>query len=281
MKKVVIDSIEFEDFSGVRKCLKKYLFNPLINYVLPPEFLKKVLRGSKSDLAKESLVSPGSWKSMQISYDNESPKDFIDKIVLQLGSFPVGLRNRHKIVVAKMSDLIKRYKDKEMILIVGIGAGRAFNAMKAMKESGLGNVSGYFVDIDDAAFEPGKQIAKSLGLADKVKYIKGDAKNLGDMLPKEADILKLIGIIEYLDDEQVLNILKIGYKNLCKGGTVITHSIQPTHGIDPFLRNVFGLYLKYRTVEDVKGLLKKSGFSIIDVTPEPLGIYEVIRAEKK
>ncbi len=281
MRKVMIDSIEFEDFSGFRKCLKKFFFNPLINYVIPPSFLKNVLANSKSDLAKESLVSPGSWKSMQISYENKPPKDFIDKIVLQLGSFPVGLRNRHKLVVVQMADLIKRYKDKDSILIVGIGAGRAFNAMMAMKESGLPNVRGYFIDLADEAFEPAKKLAKSLGLADKVKYIKGDAKNLANMLPKQADILKLIGIIEYLDDEHVLNLLKIGYENLCDDGTVITHSIQPTHGIEPFLQNVFNLHLKYRTVPEVIALLEKSGFEIIDIAPEPLGIYEIIRAKKK
>lgn len=281
MKTVVIDSIEFEDFSPARKLLKKVLFNPLINYIIPPATLKNILQNSKSDLAKESLVAPGSWKSMQISYENKPPEDFIDKVVLQLGSFPVGLRNRKKLVVAKMVDLINRYAKKDEILIVGIGAGRGFNAMSAMKESGLSNVRGFFVDIDDTAFEPGRELARAMGLEKQVKYIKGDAKNLGDLLPGKADIYKLIGIIEYLDDQQVLNLLKIGYENLNKGGTVITHSIQPTHGIDPFLRKVFNLNLNYRTPQQVKVLLEKAGFAIIDVVAEPLGIYEIIRAEKK
>ncbi len=280
MEKIIIDNIEYESFDGVTKLFKKCLFNPLLNYVLPAGFLKKILTNSKSDLAHESLVDPGNWKSMKLSYENNPPKDFLDKIVLQYGSFPAGLRNRKKLVVSKLSALIKRYKDQENILIVGVGAGRGFNAMDSMVASGLKNVEGYFLDIDDSAMEPGKELAKSLGLSDKVKFIQGNAIDLKKYIPKNADILKLIGIIEYLTDDQVSEILDVGYKNMNKGSTVIVNTIEPTHGIDPFLQKTFNLKLKYRTVEQVQRLLEKSNFSILEDSKEALNIYHILTAVK-
>ncbi len=275
------NNIDFEDFSPVQKWMKKYIVNPFINYVLHPSFLKHVLRKSKSELAHESLRAPGNWKSMMISYDNKDPKDFIDAIVLRYGSFPAGLRNRKKLVVEKLSGLIRTYKPEEKIIIVGIGCARADNALESIKESGCENAVGYFIDNDDEAMEPGEKLAESMGLLDRVHYIRGDAVNLKDFIPGKAHILKLIGIIEYLTDEQVKSILRVGFENLAPGGTIITHSIQPTHGIEPFLQNVFNLHLIYRTREHVKSLLEEIGFSIIDEEEEPLGIYNIIIGMKQ
>ncbi len=280
MKKIVIGNIEYESFDGITKLFKKFIFNPLLNYVLPAEFLKKILANSKSDLAHESLVDPGNWKSMKLSYENNPPKDFLDKMVLRYGSFPAGLRNRKKLVVSMLSSLIKRYKNQDNILIVGVGAGRGFNAMDSIVTSGLKNVEGYFIDIDDSAMEPGRALAESLGLSDKIKFIQGNAIDLKKHIPKNADILKLIGIIEYLTDAQVSEILNVGYENMNKGSTVIVNSIEPAHGIDPFLRKTFGLKLIYRTAEQVKKLLEKSNFSVLEDAKEPLDIYHIITAVK-
>lgn len=280
MEKIAIDNIEYESFDGVTNLFKKCLFNPLLNYVLPAGFLKKILTNSKSALAHESLVDPGNWQSMKLSYENNPPKDFLDKMVLQYGAFPAGLRNRKKLVVLKLSNLIKKYKDQENILIVGVGAGRGFNAMDSMVASGLKNVEGYFLDIDDSAMEPGKELAKSLGLSNKVKFIQGNAIDLKKYIPKNADILKLIGIIEYLTDDQVSEILDVGYKNMNKGSTVIVNTIEPTHGIEPFLQKTFNLKLNYRTTEQVQKLLVKSGFSILEDSKEALNIYHILTAVK-
>ena len=281
MKTVTIDSIEYEDFPLARKLMKKCVFNPMLNYVLPTSFLKNIIKGSKSDLGKESLKAPGNWNSMKISYENKPPKDFIDTFVLTYGSFPVALRNRKKMVVQKMSNLIKKYKAKKKILILGVGAGRALNALEAIKASGLDNVEGYFIDYDKECLKPGQELAKSMGLGDKVKYICGEAQNAKNLIPGPADIFKLIGIIEYLTDEEVLTLMKVGYDNMNKDATVITHSIEPTHGIDPFLRKVFNLNLYYRTPQQVEALLTKTGFKIMDISCEPLGIYHIITAVKE
>jgi len=280
MAKVIIDGIEYEDFHFIGKLLKKTIFNPFINHILPPQLLKNVLKGSKSELAQESLISPGSWVSMQICYDNRPAKDIIDTIVLKLGSFPVGLRNRKKLATAELTKLIHTYKGKNKILIVGIGAGLAVNALEAMAASDLKNVYGYFVDLDEKTIEPGMEIAANMGLADRVKFIKGNAIHLEQYIPENAHILKLIGIIEYLTDDQVLEILKVGYHNLAEDGSVYTHSIEPVHGIDPFLRKVFNLHLNYRSKDHVISLLNQTGFKIVNVSREPLGIYHMITAKK-
>lgn len=280
--KVTIDNIEYEQFNPFQRCMKRFIFNPLINHVLPPSFLKSVLSKSKSELAHESLKAPGNWKCMQISYDNKPPRDLIDRFVLVMGSFPAGLRNRKKMSVAMINDLLQRYKAKPNIILVGIGSARADNALEAIRVSGLKNkVKAFFFDLDDAAMEPGRQLAREMKLDQHVQYIQADANLIKNHLPDNADLLKLIGIIEYLTDEQILELLKVGYKNLHPGGTVITHSIEPHHGITPFLKKVFGLDLMYRTPDHVKKLLNDAGFEILDEKREPLGIYTMISGIKK
>jgi len=281
MENVIIDGVEYEDFHSFGKLLKKLVLNPVINHIIPSNVLRNVLKSSKSDLIQESLIAPGSWLSMQICYENKPGKDLIDHIVLKFSSFPVGLRNRKKLVIAELSKLIHTYTGREKILIVGIGAGLAVNALEAMAASGVDNVCGYFVDLDDKVIEPGTDLAQKMGLKDRVKFIKGNAIHLAEYIPENAQILKLIGIIEYLADDQVLDILKVGYHNLTKDGSVITHSIEPVHGIDPFLRKVFNLHLNYRTPQQVASLLNQAGFEITKVSKEPLDIYHVITAKKK
>ncbi|MEW6535456.1 MAG: methyltransferase [Candidatus Auribacterota bacterium] len=279
--KIMQDNIEYEVFNPVQRVLKKCVFNPIINYVIPAPMMKRMLENSKSDLAHESLRAAGSWKCMQLSYDNLPPKDFIDKCVLELGSFPAGLRNRKKLSVKMMVELLNRYKGKEHIIVVGIGSGRADNALEAIKASGLKNVKGYFFDLDDDAMEPGRKLAASLGLSKNISYVKADAITIKEHLPENADMLKLIGIIEYLSDEQIATLLKVGFANLNKGGTVLTHAIEPAHGITPFLKRIFKLDLIYRTPEQVQKLLTGAGFEILEVKPEPLNIYTLVTAVKR
>ncbi|MCB1194923.1 hypothetical protein KDK77_01945 [bacterium] len=279
--KRVIDSIEFEDFSALSKTLKTCVFNPFINYILPASLLKKVLRESKSNLMHESLRLPGSWQSMQICYDNPPAKDLIDHLVLRLGSFPVALRNRKKLMVKTIAEHIHAHKHNERVVLVGIGSGNAINAMHGIKHAGVEHVEGYFIDRESDAHTPGKHIAQSLKLHDKVKFIQGEAVDIHKFIPKKAHIFKLIGILEYLSDNDVKKILQVGHKNLAAGGTVITHSIEPAHGIDPFLKRVFGLKLNYRSPWHIRQLLEESGFLIQDVKPEPLQVYHAVTAIKK
>ncbi|MDP8263553.1 MAG: class I SAM-dependent methyltransferase family protein [Candidatus Ancaeobacter aquaticus] len=277
----IVDGIEYEVITPLQSIIKKIVLNPFINYILPRAWILHTIENSKCDLLKESVARPGGWRSMEISYENGQYKDFLDMVALRHSIFPMGLRNRKKLFSKVIAELIKRYAPDGHVNILGIGAGSGANVMSGMVLSETENVSAFLIDLDSDAFEYGKNLCKSLGLSDgAVSFIQGDAIDVKTHIQVSPQIVKLIGIIEYLSDAHVESLMKVAYGALVDGGSIVTHSISDKHGVDPFARRIFNLQLRYRTVDEVCALLKKAGFSNFKVQHEPLGIYSLISAEK-
>ena len=144
----------FEELSWFQELSKKYIVNPLINHLLPRDVLIKYLKESKSPLIQESLKRPGSWRCMKISYENKPPVDFIDLIVSRCGTFPMGLRNRKRLVVRKMVNLIQHYLDEGVseVNVVAVGAGTGANTIEALSTHPNKNVIAHLFDIADACY---------------------------------------------------------------------------------------------------------------------------------
>lgn len=260
--------------------VKKMLVNPLINY-LPKRFLLWLFRSSKSPLLKECLVKAGSWKTMRISYENKPHVDLLDKFFLTFGTFPMGLRNRKRLVVKKLVECIEKH-DERPLHIMGVGAGPGTNAIEALGLKKDQKIFAKLLDIDSAAFDHGRELARKAGLSEEqVSFIEGNAIELEKHLSFTPHIVKMIGIIEYLTDEQVQALFDLAYRVLPKGGHVVVNSISNSHGHDRFMRRVFNLHLNYRTPNKVMQMLSNSRFSQFDVNREPLKIYHVLVGEKK
>jgi SAM-dependent methyltransferase len=276
-----IDGVEYEVLAPVQVIVKKLLINPLMNYILPKSLILYGIEKSKSPLLKESILRPGGWRSMEISYDNIAHADVIDKLAMKFSTFPMSLRNRRKLVAKVICDLIHAYAGRGHVNILGIGAGTGTNVMYGMKLSGKKNVSAHLIDLDSDAFEYGQNLCKKYGLHDDaVSFIEGDAVDIKSHIKVAPLIVKLVGIIEYLTDDQVRNLLKVSYDALAKGGSVLSHSISESHGVDRFTRRIFNLHLTYRSDKRVMELFREAGFGNFRVWHEPIGVYSVIVGEK-
>ena len=277
------DKLSFERIGKASRIVKEYLLNPIINYLVPTWFLKFFLRRSKSELLKECLVRPGGWMSMELSYDTEKEcKDWLDALVMRWGAMPMALRNRKKLVSRILAGLIREYAAKGHVKVLGIGAGPSRNLLSAVILAGETNVSATCIDLDAEAFSFGKKIWKESGIAvDSVVFLEGDAADLTRKIHIVPQIVKLVGILEYLDDASVNRLLQVAHDCLQEGGSVVTHSVYPGHGVDPFMRRVFGLCLRYRTTEDLIGRLTRAGFGDFQTHSEPIGVYTVIQAVKR
>lgn len=276
-----IDGIEYEVLTPAQVWVKRLLINPIMNYVLPKSLIMYGIEKSRSQLLKESVLRPGGWRSMEISYDNNPHADWVDRIALKFSTLPMSLRNRRKLVSKVICDLIHKYADEGHVNILGVGAGTGTNVMYGMKMSGKKNVSAHLIDLDSDAFEYGQNLCKKYGLhEDAVSFIEGDAVDIKSTVKIAPQIVKLVGIIEYLTDDQVLALLKVSSDALPKGGSILSHSITPNHGVDRFTRRIFNLQLRYRSDKRVMELLQQSGFGNFRVWHEPLGVYSIIVGEK-
>jgi len=284
MKFVNIDGVDYEVLSVTRNILK-CLMNPLRNYILPVWLMKLIMRGSESPLMKESLRRPGGWRAMEIIYENAEPVDFIDSITVRYNPFPMGLRNRKRYVTRKIASLIREFADDDPVVIVGLGSGPGTNVREGILLSGVPKekIVVYLIDIDDDAFEYGRKKAEECGIGECMHFIKGDAREVRNILPDVTPhIVKMIGIVEYLNDDELTEILKSVYEFMPPGSVLITHNLVDYHNSTPLLKRLVNWSVYERTKDRLVEILEGCGFKRekMELFEEPMKIYTIVTARK-
>lgn len=257
--------------------------NPCKNYLLPADWLKQWFSSSQSVLLAETFRRPGGWRTMEMMYQNEEPVDWLDKQALRDNAIARASRNRLQIVTQILMDLISRQARTGNVTIVGIGAGPGRHVQTAISRLNLSadQVTAWLIDLDDDAFDYGYRFARQLGIADSISFLQGDAREIHEVLPEvNPHIVKLIGLVEYLNDQQLTELLRAVHAVMTPGGSLITHGLaDPYHG-SPFLKRIFGLEHFKRTADDIKQILELNGFRTVDQVTEPMEIYSLITGVK-
>ena len=267
-----VENIEFEKLSTGAKVAKKILINPLANY-LPAKWFKKWLADGQSELALANWRDPGGWRSMVISYLNE-PSTTWDRLLIKGGTIPMALRNRKKLATRLIAKLIDGL-DHEPAEVLGLGAGPAMIIADAMSEAKKDSHA-TLVDLSSDAFDFGKANAEKLGIAEKMNFIQGDVRDVAPTIKNRIDIVKMIGILEYLQDDQIAAIANALSQVMPKDSAIVFNSISKKHGTDRFFRRVFGLNMIHRSAEQLQEIFRAVGFGDYEVFSEPLGVYDVV-----
>jgi SAM-dependent methyltransferase len=266
-----ISDIEFERLSVGKKIAKKLLLNPLANY-LPVKWWKTWLAEGQSELALANWRDPGGWRSMVISYENNPDKPW-DRVLVKAGTIPMALRNRRKLaarLIARLIDACPHTPAQVLCLGAGPGMITADAMLEAEKPA-----EATLVDLSNDAFAFGREQAEKKGILERMHFIQGDVRDVEQMLQRPPDVVKMIGICEYLQDEQVVAIAKAISAVVQPGTAIVFNSISERHGTDRFFRRVFGLHMIHRTPEQIQDLLRPAGFTEFHAYPEPLGVYHV------
>jgi SAM-dependent methyltransferase len=259
------------------------LGNPWKNFLVPSSWLRRLLSQSQSPLLAESLMRPGGWRAMEIMYQNAEPIDWLDRQALRDNPISMAARNRRRIVTGLLARLIARYSAETAVTLLGVGAGPGQHIQRAIVESGIGleRVRAYLVDRDDDAFANGRKLAASLGIAACVRFVKGDARRIREALPEiSPQIVKLVGLIEYLTDGQLAALLHSLRRVMPPGGSLLTHGFVDVYGMRRFLARVFGLRHRRRSARQLTVLLESTGFKIVDCVVDPTGIHPIFTAAR-
>ena len=272
-----VTDIEFERVGPVKRALKLAVLNPLVNYI-PAGAMKSALRFGKSELAEANWTDPGGWKSMVISYHGK-PRQIADKFLVNGGAMSMALRNRRQLAARLLTKLIEQADsagaDDSGVHILCLGAGPGRIIIDALLEAPKSSYA-TLVDLSSDAFEYGHRLAESCGVGDRVKYVQGDVRDVKDVLEPPPVVVKMIGICEYLADEQIVDIAKALTDVMAPGGSVVFNSISTAHGTDRFFRRVMGLHMIHRSPEELSALFAQAGFGNFVSIPEPLDVYHVI-----
>lgn len=281
MKFVEVDGIRFEVLPAAQAVLKTVL-DPLRNRLLPASYLLRVARRSKSPLIQESLVRPGGWRSMNIVYENSRPVDWMDRMAVRYNPISMDTRNRRKLVTAKLTELLKSLSGESRLDLLGIGAGPGLHLQDSVIRAGLTpeQVRIWLIDRDSDAFEYGRQCARERGLQERVEFVQGDAREIRSVLPQVSPhAIKIVGLLEYLTDEQALQLLRAMRSVIQPNGRLLSHGLVDRYNSGPFLARTFGLSHVQRTADDVRTMLKSAGFETQSVSETPMQIYPVLVAK--
>lgn len=280
MKFVEIDGLQFEVMPVAQRVIKTVV-DPLRNRLLPASMLKRMANRSQSPLIQESLIRPGGWRSMNIVYENRRPVDWMDRMAVRYNPISMASRNRRKLVTAKLTELLKALQDEPKIQLLGIGAGPGLHLQDSVVRAGLPpeKVRISLIDLDSDAFEFGSLCAKERGLQDSVEFVQGDAREIRRVLPDVSPhVVKIVGLLEYLTDEQALQLLNAMRDVVRPDGRLLTHGLVDRYNAAPFLARTFGLKHFHRTEHDVQSLLNSAGFATVSVHHTPMQIYPVLIA---
>jgi ubiquinone/menaquinone biosynthesis C-methylase UbiE len=280
VKFVEIEGIQFEVLPPLQHGVNCVL-NPLRNRLLPVSLLKRLARNSKSPLIQESFQRPGGWRSMKIVYANSRPVDWADRMAVRYNPISMETRNRRKLVTAKLTEILKSIANKSPIHLLGIGAGPGLHLQDAVVRAGFtpDRVRIWLVDLDSDSFEYGRQCAAEHGLEKSVEFIQGDARDIRIVLPSiSPDVIKIVGLLEYLTDEQATQLLSAMRDVIQPEGRLLTHGLVDRYESGPFLARTFGLKHVQRSADDVRRLLKSAGFETFAVHETPMQIYPVLLA---
>lgn len=287
----------YETNSIIKKTLR-LLFVPILN-VLPRSFNKVVRKTSKE--ADEVIKTATSHHAIEILYDynpnviKNKSKKFFYYFWFNLNN-PKAVRNRLKLVTREVCNAIKKLDRKEeKINILSIASGSARAVVDALlaaetKEHLMltdNNLHVTFLDKNPQACEYSKNLIEKNQWEKKYnfRWINDSASNFPSHFVnngwEKPDIVEMVGLLDYFTDEQVIRILTIIYQNLALDGILITANICDNNE-RPFVTNVIGWKMIYRTPEDFSELVIQAGFKPeqIHILYEPLKIHFVVIAEK-
>ncbi|MBI4398519.1 MAG: class I SAM-dependent methyltransferase family protein [Candidatus Omnitrophica bacterium] len=278
-KKVImnIERLKLEKPSSFDNFLKVIFVNPVLNYVFTRTilgFFRKLSGGNQILIQLEQ--DPGSWKSMLAHYETK-PRSMVDFMVQHYISFPMGLKNRQKLVREALRQLIELYRDEHSIRLVAVGCGSGNNILPVLKERDAAvELKAQLFDLDEDAMHFGRQHAEELGLTEEVSFIQSDAAHIEDKIRISPQIIEMIGLIEYLSEANMLRLFQIMGRVKNPKSSILISSIEPRHGIDRFLRRTLGFHLHYRSPGQLKTILSQYGYKRFEEYPEPTGIFSVL-----
>ena len=270
----------FEFQSPTARLAKALVFDPFLNYVIPRRVLMHYARKYPGSMVGVSHADPGGWRSMQRAYAPNGKGDWFGFVSVFLSTFPRALRNRKRLAVRTIAGILDEAGDGDFH-IVGVGSGMGSNVIEGLAASRNKRAQARLVDRNSEPFEDGRALARQHGVSDRVRFMEGEACEIESMVGWHPELVTLIGIVEYLRDEEVLGLLDAIAGAMEKGGKVIVNSMSRGYGTARFLKRMFDLRFEHRTPEEVGRLLAARGFKVIRKQAEPLGVYHLLVGVKQ
>ena len=263
---------------------------PILNN-LPKSFKKKISQTHRG--AKVVIDNATNHQALEVLYSQGrlfSAKNFMNKVFQNIWFHmdnSKAVRNRLKFVMRELRrhlESIARYDREINVISIASGSARAVietvEAGEYLKEAKL---SLTFLDKNPDAIEYSKKLSTKIQhLPLKMEWINDTVGGFFKSVPnKEFDIVEIVGLLDYFNDDKAVETFRSIYAILGNGGVVITANINHNRE-EKFVSNVIDWVMIYRSVEQLAKLLVKAGFKKkkMKVFYEPFKIHGIIVAKK-
>lgn len=283
------EKIDYETNNFLDKSLG-FVLIPVLNSL--PESLRENVRKSHKS-AKTVMENKTTHVALEALYNKgeHGGKDgfletFFKKIWFNTNNAKA-VRNRLKAVKKEVSnisqDLINNKKD---LFIFSIASGSARAVIESIANIYVPEdrkITISFLDKNPYAVEYSKEKVAQIHFDNNFKFNwhVDTANNFNKYCKNKPNIIEMVGLLDYFDDEKALKIFKNIYENLDNEGFFITANIDDNKE-RPFVTNFIDWNMVYRNIDELKELALKAGFEEknIKVFYEPLKIHTILVAKK-
>lgn len=190
------------------------------------------------------------------------------------------VRNRLALAKCELRRVIQAsLKPGKAVRILSLAAGSAQGVIEVAAECEAKGIATQImlVDQDPSALEYARDIANRYGV--EIKAVEGNVlfftRAIGVF---QADIIEMIGLIDYLKDGLAIALIKKVRRHLEAGGYFLTCHIHP-NAEAYFLKQVIDWDMLYRTRDQLQRLITAGGFAAPRLASEPHGIHTIAVAE--
>jgi hypothetical protein len=265
------------------------IFIPLIN-ILPAGPTRSLKKIHKS--CEEMIEYAGTYRAMEIIYDvNPRPKanwfqNYFLSIWLGINNSKA-VRNRLKLVKREIKKkIIQLALDNKDIKIINVASGSARAVLESVDDIHLDNnhkLSAVFIDKNNEALLFSQKLASTNKHYLSFQWVNDTAENFFKLNDHKADfnIAEVVGLLEYLSDNDVLRIFSLIHESLDSDGILITTNTMK-NSERRFFSDVIGWKMIYRSADELSSLLMDAGFSLdmMKIYYEPQRIHCIIVAKK-
>lgn len=279
-------SLTYETNGHWRKLFNS-LFIPVMN-VLPARSNRFIRMSHKS--VDEVVSNATTHKALEVLYKKGHKKHsiswfqrFMHRLWFDMNNSKA-VRNRLKLVKREFKRLlILKSQQHRSISILSIASGSARAVIESIVETnGIGgSIAAIFLDKNPDALEYSKQLTKEYHIDENAncdfKWVNGSAGTfLTSLEGRRFDIVEMVGLLDYFDDEKAVEIFRNIKSVLSDKGSFITANISH-NSEEPFMTTAIGWKMIYRSASELGELLIKAGFRDREIRLyyEPLQIHAV------
>ncbi len=290
MQARVFTSNDMEKHPWLIKLLRVFLV-PILN-IIPAGMLQSLVHKS-SGYGSKVIDVAGTSHSLETMYTKEKTvraksawESFANNFWHNIISQPKAIRNRLKIVEKILKKEINQLiasGNEVTIYNLGGGSSRAvIQSLSKLKPKVLGKIHVSTLDKSPKALDLGKQLAKSYKVDKQFNWIEGNIRNVANLLPtNSADLVEMVGLLDYFDHSESVNIISAIYKILKPNGVFLVANVHPNNEAE-FVKNVGWPKMHYKTAEELSAILSESGFKeeYLELIFEPLKVHLIGIARK-